>query len=392
MVPSKLAVYGAAIIFIASVDCSLVSGSALAAPADTRSATVSPATPTEQTRRSLEHAGFHQQGAIYLPLKEVAPLLDLHVLWNADKSSIEVTGLYQALSLKIGQAKAYTVDNKVISLGAPTLIRDGVTYVPATLFSKAFSLPVGWDGKLDVIVPYTERYLKAVSGREVFWLHKEKGVIYSGSSGRRPVRAGIANVRQLDWTSLNARTVNSTSYVLDLNNAFGEPHIHVSNYRILLHEGRLVGQAVSSYGGMRNLGMKESVSAYQGNLVMMNGSILYLVNPDGHIFKTYNLAELTGIDDAFALEAIEEEFLLVRPYLKGTLFLIDRKSGESTALYTQFLGAEDQAWLEQYPEWDFDYPGDRLEYTGRSGNTLSFAWMSYDDNRQVHFTYTLPLF
>ncbi|NUU59214.1 copper amine oxidase N-terminal domain-containing protein [Paenibacillus agri] len=389
MVLSKLAVYGAAIIFITSVGCSLVSGSALAAPAGTESATLSPAAPTEQTRRSLEHAGFRQQGAVYLPLKEMAPLLDLHVLWNADKSSIEVTGLYQALSLKVGQSKAYTADNKVISLGAPTLIRDGITYVPTTLFSKAFSLPVGWDGKLDVTVPYTERYLKAVSGRELFWLHKEKGVVYSGESGRRPVRAGIANVRQLDWATLSVRTVNSTSYVLDLNNASGEPHIHVSNYRLLLHEGQLVRQTVSSYGGMRNLGMKENVSAYQGNLVMVNKSILYLVNPDGHIFKTYNLAEPTGIDDTFALEAIEEDFLLVRPYQKGTLFLIDRKSGESTALYTQLLGSEDQAWLEQYPNWDFDYPGDRLQYNGRSGNTLSFTWTSFEDNRQVQFTYTL---
>lgn len=390
MVPSKLAAYGAAFVITAGMVLSLSSTPANAASTPSMAeSTTSAAASVATTSRILEHEGFLQHGTTYLPLKEVAPLLDLHVLWNPEKSSIEVTGLYQALSLKIGQPKAYTANHKVITLGAPTLVRDGVTYVPASLFSKAFDQPVSWDGKQDISVHYSERYLKAVSGREVFWLHKEKGVVYSGTSGTLPVRAGLASIRNLDWASLSAHTVNSASYVLDLNNAYGEPHIQVSNYRFLLHDGKLAQQAMSSYGGMRNLGMKDNVMAYKGNLVMVNQSLLYLVNPDGHILKTYDLAALTGIQDAFALEAMDDDILLVRPYQKGTLFLIDRRNGESTELYTKLLGAEDQAWLDGYPNWELDYPGDRLQYTGRSGSTLSFEWTSFTDNRQVHFTYTL---
>jgi hypothetical protein len=394
MVPSKLVAYGAAIVCVVGMTLALSPDSAAAAssPSVTAPSTVALASSAQQSRRMLEHEVLREHGIDYFPLRDVAPVLDLQVLWNADKSSIEVTGLYQALSLKIGQPKAYTADNKVIMLGAPTVIREGRTYVSGQLFSKAFNLPLRLESKTEISVPYMERYLKAVSGREVFWLHKEKGVVYSGTSGQLPVRAGTVNVRGLDWATLAVRTVNSASYVLDINNAFGEPHINVSNYRALLHEGRLVRQAVSSYGGMRNLGMKDNVSAFQGNLVMMDQNMLYLVNPDGHVFKTYNLAELTGIEDAFALEAIDTDLLLVRPYQKGTLFLIDRRSGESTALYTKLLGAEDQAWLEQFPELELDYPGDRLEYTGRSGNTLSFEWTSFKDNRQVHFTYALSPF
>ncbi|GGG09803.1 hypothetical protein GCM10010912_62810 [Paenibacillus albidus] len=346
-----------------------------------------------KTVRSPEHPIIREKGSVYLPLRETAAMLDLQVLWNAGKSSIEVTGLYQALSLKVGQPKAYTASNAVIMLGAPTLIREGVTYVSDKLFSKAFNLPVTWNDKTgEIAVPYAERYLKSSSGKQLFWVHKGQGVVYSGPSGTLPSRAGAAKVHDLDWVTLSARTINSTSYVLSISNAFGEPHINESRYRLLLHKGQLVRQAHTSYRGVRNLGMNENVFAFQGNLVMVDRNILTLVNPDGHVFQTYHLADITGIDDAFAVEAVEPEFLVVRPYQKGTLMLIDRHSNKSVVLYPQLLGAEDQAWLEEFPDTDVDYPGDQLRYTGRSGNTLSFEWASFTDNRQIHFTYALPPF
>ncbi|AIQ10694.1 copper amine oxidase N-terminal domain-containing protein [Paenibacillus durus] len=338
---------------------------------------------------SLEHSGFQENGTTYVPLKDISSLLDLQLLWNSDKSSLEVTGLYQAVSLKAGQPKAYTAAGKVIMLGAETLIRGGVTYVPEKLFSKAFGVPVVWKGDNRFAVPYATKYIKTSTGRELFWLNREHGVLYSGQSGTVPLRAGIIRVAGLDWVSMSARRINSASYAVEIENARGEPHINNTRWRALVSGGSLVRQAMTHYWNPRMLGMKRDVFAFQGNVVMVDGQTLTLVNPDGHIFKTYDLLEITGINDAFAVEFVDTDFLLVRPFQKGTLNLIDRRSGQSVQLYKQLLSADDQAWLEAYPDTEIDYPGDNLEFTGRSGDTLSFEWTSFTGGQKVHFTYTL---
>ncbi|QWU16388.1 Copper amine oxidase N-terminal domain-containing protein [Paenibacillus sophorae] len=338
---------------------------------------------------TLEHPGFQENGTTYVPLKDISTFLDLQLLWNSGKSSLEVTGLYQAVSLKAGQPKAYTAAGKVIMLGAETLIRGGVTYVPDKLFSKAFGVPVVWKGDNRFAVPYAARYIKTSTGRELFWLNREQGVLYTGQSGRVPLRAGIIRVADLDWVSMSARRINSASYAVEIENASGEPHINNTRWRALVSDGSLVDQAKTHYRNPRMIGMKRDIFAFQGNVVMVDGQTLTLVNPDGHIFKTYDLLEITGINDAFAVEAVDTDFLLVRPFQKGTLILIDRRSGQSVQLYKQLLSADDQAWLEAYPDTEIDYPGDNLEYTGRSGDTLSFEWTSFTGGQKVHFTYTL---
>ncbi|AKG36977.1 copper amine oxidase N-terminal domain-containing protein [Paenibacillus durus] len=358
------------------------------------SASTSPAVPSAAESvilndLSLEHSGFQENGTTYVPLKDISSYLDLQLLWNADKSSLEVTGLYQAVSLKAGQPKAYTAAGKVIMLGAETLIRGGVTYVPEKLFSKAFGVPVVWKGGNRFAVPYTPRYIKTSTGRELFWLNREYGVLYSGQSGAVPLRAGMIQVNDLDWVSMSARRINSASYAVEIENASGEPHINNTRWRALVSGGSLVRQAKTHYRNPRMAGLKRDVFAFQGNVVMVDGQKLTLVNPDGHIFKTYDLLKITGINDAFAVEFMDTDFLLVRPFQKGTLILIDRRSGQSVQLYKQLLSVDDQAWLETYPDTEIDYPGDNLSFTGRSEDTLSFEWTSFTGGQKVHFTYTL---
>ncbi|MDT3429009.1 hypothetical protein J2Z22_004605 [Paenibacillus forsythiae] len=338
---------------------------------------------------SLEHSGFQENGTTYIPLRDICSFLDLQPLWNPDKASLEVTGIYQAVSLKPDQPKAYTAAGKVIMLGAKPLIRDGVTYVPEKLFSKAFSIPVVWKGENRFSLPYTVKHVMTAAGRELFWLSREHGVLRSGPSGSVPRRAGIIQVANLDWVSMSARKINPASYAVEIENAYGEPHINNTRWRVLVSEGSLVRQAKTQYWGARMLGMKRDVFAFQGNVVMVDGQTLMLAGPDGHIVEEYNLQKLTGIDDAFAAEAVDTDFVLVRPFQKGTLILIDRRSGQSVQLYKELLSAADQAWLEACPDTNIDYPGDRLVYTGRSEDTLSFEWTSFNQGQKVHFTYTL---
>ncbi|WP_025692981.1 copper amine oxidase N-terminal domain-containing protein [Paenibacillus zanthoxyli] len=362
---------------------------AFASSASTPPAVPSAAESASLNELSLEHSGFQKNGTTYVPLKDISSYLDLQLLWNADKSSLEVTGLYQAVTLKAGQPKAYTAAGKVIMLGGETLIRGGVTYVPVKLFSKAFGVPVSWKGGNRFAVSYVSRYIKTSTGRELFWLNREHGVLYSGQSGTVPLRAGMIQVNDLDWVSMSVRRISSASYAVEIENASGEPHINNTRWRALVSGGSLVRQAKTRYWNPRMVGLKRDVFAFQGNVVMVDGQMLTLVNPDGHIFKTYDLLKITGINDAFAVEYVDTDFLLVRPFQKGTLILIDRRSGQSVQLYKQLLSADDQAWLEAYPNTEIDYPGDNLEFTGRLGDTLSFEWTSFTGEQKVHLTYTL---
>lgn len=341
---------------------------------------------------ALEHSGFRENGTLYIPLRDLSSHLDLQLLWNPDKESLEVTGLYQAVSLKSGQAKAYTASGGVITLGGETLVRGGVTYVSDKLFSKAFGIPVSWRGGSTFSIPYASRYVLTRADRQLFWLNREHGVLYSGRSGMVPRYAGAVQAHDLDWVSMSGRRINDGSYAVDIHNVSGEPHLSNTRWRLLITEGSVIRQAVTHYWNPRMYGLKEDVFAFQGNLVMMGGTTLRLVNPDGHIYKTYNLADITGIDDAYAVEAVDTDFLLVRTFQKGTLILIDRRTGHSVTLYRELLSAEDQAWLEAYPDTEIDYPGDGLSYAGREGDALSFEWTSFVKEQKVHFTYNLPPF
>lgn len=365
-------------------------GASAGSPAEASTAVSAASVPVpEAADVTLEHPGFRQNGTVYLLLKDLAPVLDLQLLWDKENGRIEVTGLYQALTLKIGQSKAYTVSGKTVMLGGETLIRDGVTYVSDKLFAKAFGIRLTWKGGAQASVPYSSRFLTTSSGRQLFWLNREHGVLYSGPSGTLPKRAGTIHVTDLGWVSLSARRIHASSYAVEIENSSGEPHISNTRLRALIYNGSIVRQARTRYWNPRMLGMKEDVFAYRGNVAMVDGTTLRLVNPDGHIFKTYDLLGLTGMDDAFAVEAVESEFLLVRPFRKGTLILIDRRTGESAVLYKELLSADDQAWLEAYPDTETDYPGDQLEYAGHSGDTLSFEWTSFNKGQRIHFSYSL---
>ncbi|MBY9082422.1 copper amine oxidase N-terminal domain-containing protein [Paenibacillus sp. HN-1] len=359
-----------------------------AAPA--LSSTLSAQSTASTNEVTLDHSGFRENGTLYIPLRDLSSFMDLQLLWNPDKRSLEVTGLYQAVSLKPGQAKAYTASGSVIMLGGETLVRSGVTYVSDKLFSKAFGMPISWKGGSTFSIPYTSRYVLTQADRQLFWLNREHGVLYSGRSGMIPRLAGAIQASGLDWVSMSARRINEASYAIDIHNVSGEPHLSNTRWRLLMYEGSVNRQGVTHYWNPRMTGLKEDVFAFQGNLVMMGGSTLRLVNPDGHIYKTYNLAEITGVDDAYAVEAIDTDFVLVRAFQKGTLFLIDRRTGVSVMLYHELLSAEDQAWLEAYPDTEIDYPGDGLSYAGRSGDALSFEWTSFVKEQKIHFTYNLP--
>lgn len=340
----------------------------------------------QKTTRTLEHKTFKQSGQLYIPLRDAAYLFDLHLTYNHATKALELTGVTQYAKLKAGSASATGKSNVTVSLGAPVLIKQGVTYVPASLFAKLFGIPITPTGKQEITFVYSSKYVMAQAGDKLFWLNREKGVLYAGTSGRLPVRTGTINVEHPDWLTLDARKINDDTYVVNIDNAYGEPHIFNGRYRALLHNGTIVRQTSMSYGGPSSINLEQDVLTFDGNIILNDGQVAELVTPDGKVVESIDLEKLGGPDDVYSLEAIEADFLLIRPYSTGTLLLVDRSSGKTKSIYLDLLD-KDVIDRIQHDEYGI---GDGLKYIGRTGDQLKFKWqLPYSSAEAITKTYDL---
>ncbi|WP_159081726.1 copper amine oxidase N-terminal domain-containing protein [Paenibacillus sp. CAA11] len=341
----------------------------------------------------LGHTPFKKAGVTYLPLKDVAELLDLQVKWNTQTRKTEITGITQYAELTPGKPVIMIKGTKRLTLNAAPLVKSGVTYVPEALFSKAFSIPVKWKTKEFVTLPYEKKYTMNSLGNKLFWLNKSADVLYSGTSGQLPVRSGTISSRELDWMDMKIRNAGGETYVLDINNSYGEPHIHDEWIRVILYKGKIVKQAQMS---LEAAGMNPdfygyiypNAASYKGNIVMNTGHRMELVTPQGQVVESFNLDRIAGTTkDVYSVETLEAEFLLIRQHRTGDLMLVNRATGESSVLYKQLFDKETATKIEKQTP---DYYRYRLTYAGRSGKTLKFNWGLEGQKNGQTLTMELP--
>lgn len=341
----------------------------------------------EKATYTLNTKPFKQSGQLYLPLREVAPLLDLQLTYNSSAKTYQLTGITQTVQFKAGSAKATGKSGTALSLGASVLVKNGVTYVPASLFSKLFSIPITSSGGQNISFSYTSRYILSNSGDMLFWLNRTQNVLYGGPAGTLPSPLGAINLKSPDWLYMDATSVDKNSYVLEISNAHGEPHIFNDRIRVLVHGGKQVYQAGYSYGGPSMVNLLPDVLSYKGQIIMNYGHYADLVSPDGTAQGTIRFENYGAANEVYSLEAIEDDFFLIREYTLGTLLLVDRSSGISIPLYLS-LHSEESIDMIEHSEWGV---GDGLIYMGRTDNQLKFSVnLPYSSADPTVKFYTLP--
>lgn len=103
---------------------------------------------------------------------------------------------------------------------------------------------------------------------------------------------------------------------------------------------------------------------------MHDGNTLRFIQDDtGNVIDTLDLVKLGGEEDAYYVEGIDKEIILLRGNQNGLLTLIDRQTGERTLLYKELLTAKDQEYAENN---DVPFKGDTLKFIKRSGDKLYF--------------------
>lgn len=339
----------------------------------------------------VKHKPYTNKGVLFIPLKEVSEQLHLQ-LTIPGKNELYINSPKQSVRITVGQSRAVNAKGTVLKLEAAPVVKKGVTYVPASLITKGFSIPLKYDSKSGLTTTFGSQggYAYTAVGNVLFWVNRDYGTLLMGKAGTTPVQVGRLPVENLELLSISAHRINSSTYVADITNDYGEPHIHQERYRVLIQDNKILKDSKTSHSNFAGINYSRDQLSYKGNIAMMNGSTLELVHPTGKTVKTYNLAELTGVDDQFIIEAIEGDFLLVRPYKQATLYVVHPAGSTAKLIYPELLDADSKDMIEEYPSNEVGYFGDGLTYKGYANGKLSFDFKNPFLGKIAKHTYTLP--
>jgi len=368
----------------------LLTASAATVPSHVAAAAASEAKAAWNTI-DLKHQPFTKNKVLFVPLKEVSESLQLQ-LTVVGKNQMYINGPKESVRIKVGQARAVNAKGSVLKLEAAPVIKKGVTYVPAGLITKAFAIPLRYDAKSGLATTFNPGtgYVYTANGSMLFWVSRENGTLYMGKAGTVPVKAGKISIENIDLLEIEAHKVNGHTYVADIYNTYGEPHIHEGRYRVLIRDQKVIKTAATHNANFAGINYEPNVTGYKGNIAMMNGSKLELVHPTGKTVKTYDLAALTGVKDDFTVEAIEQDFLLVRPYTKATLYIVNPTGTKAELIYPEILDEESIKAIGEMPPNEVGFIGDGLTYVGYKSGKLTLQYENPFLDIKKNLTYALP--
>ncbi|WP_098741265.1 copper amine oxidase N-terminal domain-containing protein [Paenibacillus sp. EZ-K15] len=368
----------------------LTSSSLTTIPAHAAAASTSQSKVTWSTL-DVKHKPYTNKGVVFVPLKEVSEQLQLQ-LTTPGKNELYINSPTQSVRITIGQSRAVNAKGTALKLEAAPVVKKGVTYVPASLITRAFGIPLKYDSKSGLRTTFDawSKYAYAFKANMLFWVNRENGMLSMGKAGSMPAQVGKIPVEEIDQVSLSAHRINSNTYVVDLSNYYGEPHIHEGRYRVLIQDNKILKLSKTNHSNFAGINYKPDQLSFKGNIAMMNGSTLALVHPTGKTVKSYDLAALTGVKDSFIVEAIEQDFLLVRPYTKATLYIVHPTGKTAELIYPELLDEETIKVIEEMPPNEVGFIGDGLTYIGYAGGKLTFQYNNPFLGQKEKRTYTLP--
>ncbi|GAB6928082.1 hypothetical protein JCM10914A_20650 [Paenibacillus sp. JCM 10914] len=187
---------------------------------------------------------YKQNGVLFVPLREVAQGLYVQLTFPA-KNQLYIHGPSQSVRVTIGQSKAIDAKGNILKLEAAPVVKKGVTYVPASLLTKAFGAKFKYSAAsgLSTTLNFASGYTFASAGNMLFWLNLDKGTLFMGEAGSIPTQAGRIQMENVDILSVQARQINSSTYAADIINFYGEPHIHEGRYRVLIQDNKIPKQS-----------------------------------------------------------------------------------------------------------------------------------------------------
>lgn len=100
---------------------------------------------------TLTEPPFILSSRTYVPLRLISEAFGAEVKWNNETKGITITNGDVKIDMVIGSNKAL-VNNRVIELSAPPIIRGGITFVPVRFVSEVLGGEVTWNERIKLIL------------------------------------------------------------------------------------------------------------------------------------------------------------------------------------------------------------------------------------------------
>lgn len=337
---------------------------------------------------------INQNGTIFVDIRELAQDAGLTFAWDSTGQRASLNGFMKKVAIRLGSRTAM-LDGKIITLSAaPFTSKDKRNNVEAVYVPIRFAVQLLGGDHIQVDrqqVHVTAHNIKSydvitdVYKGSTYTLKKDGGDLYVAHGKQTPVKLVSLGIN-FDSVNMEFESTAGGLLILTINDAYGEPHIHNQQVKLIFQKGKLIRKAYTDFTRIND----SDISRYQGKIVLSDGKILRMIEDGtGNVVDHLDLVKLgSSSNEKYAVEGLYDDAILMRTASKGRLLLIDRNTNQSVTLYKELL---DTSWQKQIGE-DVDIDsfgsGDYLQLDKRVNHTFYFTFRT-GSNQEKHFTYTL---
>lgn len=324
---------------------------------------------------------FIEKGYVYIPLRNVSELLGYKVDWDVSKRAATIIGINNKLVLNSSSNLAIK-NGKSMKMNPSMKMINNKIYVPLRFISEMMGDQVQWEQKSKTI-SVTSKYIlvKAKYKNSEYWVNKINGDLYFVVGSNLPKKIGQTDLKvpiktQRDYrVSLEAKQTPKGNVLLNLDNNHGEPGLSTDRYSIYLKDNKIIKKTKVFYYNR----WMENISTVQNKVVMTDGKKLYVYDDQTtKLITEYDLVALGGEDENYFIEGMGQDYLLIRPNLKGVLMLVKPNTKEKVELYKEIF-KNDPEKLEYFEENDTPYRGDDLKFIEEKNGVLYFKTSVFNE-------------
>ncbi|CAM4336837.1 stalk domain-containing protein [Saccharibacillus endophyticus] len=314
-------------------------------------------------------------GHTYMPINRLSELLGFLVEYDRDSKTLTLLRPDTAVRMKLGKEAAEINGQRVKSTAA--FAEKGQVFVPLRTLSAALKTKAGWDSATGTATfEDPARYRMDTSGGRTAWVSFRSGEVYSLESGI-PKKLAQADVSDLEWGTVDLRSLGGNAYVLTVERQYGAYMQAVQNrFQFLVKNGAVKQQAHFRYSGMylpTELG-PQKLPAQRAYLT--DGQTVKVAGAGGSLAAEYDLEDMTKQKGPFIVESVTADYLLVRAFDTLQPTVVNLRTGEAARLDQKLL---DQAEASEWAEVSSDV-GDlllldsRLRFDRQEGERLIFTY------------------
>ncbi|MFD1990723.1 stalk domain-containing protein [Paenibacillus nicotianae] len=335
-----------------------------------------------------------QNGTIFVDIRKLAQDAGLTFAWDSTGQRASLNGFMKKVAIRLGSRTAM-LDGKTVTLSAaPFKSKEKRNNVEAVYVPIRFAVQLLGGDHIQVDrqqVHVQARNIKSynvitdVYQGSTYTLKKDGGDLYVAHGKKAPVKLVSLGIN-FDSVDMEFESTSGGLLILTINDAYGEPHIHNQQVKLIFQKGKLIRKAYADFTTIND----SDITTYQGKIVLSDGKILRMIEDGtGNVVDQLDLVKLGGgSNEKYAVEALYDDAILMRTASKGRLLLIDRNTNQTITLYKELL---DTSWQKQIGE-DVDIDsfgsGDYMQFDKRVNDTFYFTFRA-GSNQGKLFTYVL---